>query len=282
MLQLAGGGGDVSKLTGHALALASVQGARCALPAQRSRTAASCSGACGLRRGVTAAAVAPDWRLTPVRASGLVDYVAADYAWARAVMLLGATATSCGLALQASTLATLAHTLSHIHTCLMKRTFETGASPLSSPGGVRQMPRLPPLWTCAARLASLLLELTPGSAWPAGGLNCAFVGAADPAGGPAGCDAQRRSPGVGRHAGAGRRGTLQARGGAREWGPAGAMRVSRAGRLAQPLRHPIARRRRWPCSWRARASSSWASWACRSSQRRWRRTRGERGERLAG
>ncbi|KAG2429774.1 hypothetical protein HXX76_010558 [Chlamydomonas incerta] len=31
---------------------------------------------------------------------GLVDYVAADYAWARAVMLLGPTATSCGLALQ--------------------------------------------------------------------------------------------------------------------------------------------------------------------------------------
>ncbi|KXZ53695.1 hypothetical protein GPECTOR_6g612 [Gonium pectorale] len=31
---------------------------------------------------------------------GLVDYVAADYAWARAVMLLGPTATSCGLAIQ--------------------------------------------------------------------------------------------------------------------------------------------------------------------------------------
>ncbi|GFR51475.1 hypothetical protein Agub_g13885 [Astrephomene gubernaculifera] len=31
---------------------------------------------------------------------GLVDYVAADYAWARAVMLLGPTATSCGLAMQ--------------------------------------------------------------------------------------------------------------------------------------------------------------------------------------
>ncbi|GLI67050.1 hypothetical protein VaNZ11_011238, partial [Volvox africanus] len=31
---------------------------------------------------------------------GLIDYVAADYAWARAVMLLGPTATSCGLAMQ--------------------------------------------------------------------------------------------------------------------------------------------------------------------------------------
>ncbi|KAG2494998.1 hypothetical protein HYH03_006931 [Edaphochlamys debaryana] len=31
---------------------------------------------------------------------GLIDYVAADYAWARAVMLLGPTATSCGLAIQ--------------------------------------------------------------------------------------------------------------------------------------------------------------------------------------
>ena len=32
--------------------------------------------------------------------AGLIDYVVADYCWARAVLLLGPTATSCGLALQ--------------------------------------------------------------------------------------------------------------------------------------------------------------------------------------
>ncbi|GLC60394.1 hypothetical protein PLESTB_001607500 [Pleodorina starrii] len=56
--------------------------------------------------GVLALAGAPVVRRVTGRAlglafvQGLIDYVAADYAWARAVMLLGPTATSCGLAVQ--------------------------------------------------------------------------------------------------------------------------------------------------------------------------------------